>query len=348
MTKPSASTRRYLAAFCGAIALAGVWSLGCNTIGSEALYYLGGVSPFTQFVGNSDGTGGGATGGDSGFFSGGSGVTDPCLESLNRKIIRLSMRNLAEDHIHYFLILIAFENGETYPNGSACAEDADLYTSFGYERINAGTNRSIGNYCIEGPAFVYFHRAGRFSGGTSSTNSLASAIAPAQGTNATFDSFFTSSGAQVPAPNVILFHNPGTGDGANLSTVRFPNSCADNIVTPILDDCTLDAFYYVDETDQIAGSNALGSGSGRRVPTEIQGTACECGALAGDFPAGAELAPPGVRSADVACNAFMRGGRVEFAFVRNDTTPPFPQLVWRVTDASGGEVHDFDSRAGIR
>lgn len=325
--------------------------IGCGGWGFDTTYPLFNTTPFQTVSGaGDDGTGTG-TGGSSGFFDGGAagGAANPCDETLSRKFVRISMRNLSEDFIHYFLILIAFENGETYPNGAVCADDAALYTSFGYQRVNAGTTAAVGNYCIEGPAFVYFHRAGQFrTAGTGAATSLASAIAPARGTNATFDGFFTSSGAQVPVPNVILFHNPGTGDGAQLSTRRFPNPCDRNVVTPVLDDCVLDAWYYVDQDDQFAGSNALGSGSGRRVPTEIQGTSCECGAIGAGFPAGATLAAPGTRSANIPCNGFARGGRIEYAFIRDDSTPPFPQLVWRVTDSGGGQIHNFDPRSGVR
>jgi hypothetical protein len=347
MSKSLRKARRNVAAASLAAGLAVL--IGCAPgWGFDTTFPLWGVSPFQTLAPGIDADAAGSNTTDSGFFSGGStsATSDPCQESLNRKFVRISMRNHAEDFIHYFLVLVAFENGEIYPDGAACAEDADLYTDFGYTRVNEGAAASFGNYCVTGPAFVYFHRAGRFRG--TGANTLASAIAPAAGTNPTFDSFFTSSGAQVPAPNIIMFHNPGTGDGAQLSTRRYPDACDQNIVTPVLDDCNLDAWYYVDQDDQFAGSNALGSGSGRRVPTEIQGTSCECGALAEGGAAGSVLAEPGVRSADVPCNAFVRGGRIEYAFVRDDTTPPYPQLLWRVTDNSGGQVHNFDSRSGLR
>ena len=47
------------------------------------------------------------------------------------------------------------------------------------------------------------------------------------------------------------------------------------------------------------------------------------------------------------CNEFLRGGSINYAFVRDDVIPPFPQLVWRVTDQSGSIAHEFDPRAGV-
>jgi hypothetical protein len=254
------------------------------------------------------------------------------------------MRNTSPDYIQYFLVLIAYENGDTYPAGAVCPDDVELYTSFGYTYVPEGSVRTFGNYCIVGPALFYFHLGGQFrtAGGTT----LGSAIAPAQGSLATYDSYFTNTGAQVPVPDVILFHNPGTtSEGRALRvavTVGNPCNPVDSgISTP---NCEQDSFYYVDERGVRAGSTVLGTGSYVRVPAEIQGTGCECGL--GDLGY-ASLAPPGVVASTAACDQFLRGGKVEFAFLRNDTEPPIPQAVWRVSDAAGQRAHDFDERAGI-
>ena len=108
-------------------------------------------------------------------------------------------------------------------------------------------------------------------------------------------------------------------------------------------ECQQDGFYYVDDTDRIAGSAALGVGAGRRVPAEIQGTGCEC--LGSSLPF--QALSLNLSGQGAACNVFFRGGRIDYVFVRNDTDPPFPQLVWRVTDSNGARAHDFDSRANI-
>ena len=273
---------------------------------------------------------------------------DPCLEQQTRKFVRISMRNLAPDYVHYFLILVAYINGTTHPDGAVCANDIALYTQLGYSvQVQDGQQLAYGNYCIQGPALVYFYRGGQFQG--AGTQGLAAAIAPAQGTTATYDSFFGPSGQQVPVPDWIIFHNPGTGDGARLKvSFNALDPCASSgsvgaLGTP---NCQQDAFYYVDETDVRSGSTVLGSGSFRRVPNEIQGTGCTCGL--GNNVAYQQLAPSGATAASVQCNEFLRGGRIDYVFLRDDTDPPFPQLVWRVTDAGGARAHDFDPRAGVQ
>jgi hypothetical protein len=327
-----------------AVVMASLWSAGCAS-GTSALSLVG--SPFT-FVGSGEASTPATTDGSSTFFNGGTRVNvDPCSESNARKFIRISMRNLATDsYIHYFLTLIAFVNGELYPEGAVCPDDVDLYVQNGYTEIPAGLAQEFGNYCIVGPALVYFHENGQFRrGGGAGGSQLASAIAPAQGTSATYDSFFGSAGATVPVPDLILFHNPGTGEGAALQISRSDSSPCDETVDQFVDsDCTQDAFYYVDEFDVLLGSNALGFGSGRRVPNEIQGTGCECSGFQDPFQ---RLAPSGVAASNARCYEFLRGGRIEYTFVRDDREPPFPQLLWRVTDQSGAEVHAPDPRANI-
>lgn len=287
----------------------------------------------------------GDTGEESSFFDSSSGANvDPCSETNARKFVRISMRNLASDaYIHYFLILIAYVNGDAYPDGAVCPDDVDLYTQHGYQEIPEGEAEEFGNYCIEGPALLYFHLNGQFrSGGGTGDTQLGSAIAPAQGTSPTYDNVFTSSGDQVPVPNVILFHNPGVGEGQYLKIS--PNSigpCEIVILDSGIADCDQDAFYYVDESDIMVGTRVTGVGSGVRTPSEIQGTGCECTGF--DNPH-QELAPSGTGATDARCNQFLRGGLIEYLFVREDTNPPYPQLLWRVTDQSGTEVHDFDQR----
>jgi hypothetical protein len=334
----------------GALAVGLVSSLlaaGCG--GGSYSYYqtvLGGP-PFV-YLGSSSAAGADTTGEESTYFqTGGRTTVDPCAESNARKFVRISMRNLASDsYIHYFLVLIAYVNGEVYPDGAVCPDDVDLYTSFGYQEIPEGDQQEFGNYCIVGPALVYFHLNGQFrrAGGTGASQ-LASAIAPAQGTSATYDNFFNSGGASVPVPNAILFHNPGTGEGAALKISQNSVGPCDIVVgDPGISDCEQDAFYYVDDSDLISGSVALGVGSGRRVPSEIQGTGCECTGFENPYQ---ELAPSGAGALDALCNEFLRGGLIQYVFVREDTTPPYPQLLWRVTDQSGTEVHNFDQRGPL-
>ncbi|MFQ5806594.1 MAG: hypothetical protein ACE5I3_09105 [Phycisphaerae bacterium] len=327
-----------------AIVMSSLWSPGCAS-GTSALSLIG--TPFV-FLGSTAPPSTGGTGDESTFFDTGSRANiDPCSEPNARKFIRISMRNLSTDSfIHYFLVLIALVNGETYPDGAVCPDDIDLYTQNGYTEIPEAAAQEFGNYCIEGPALIYFHQGGQFRrGGGAGGSQLASAIAPAQGTNATFDNFFTSGGVPLPVPNLILFHNPGTGEGAALKiSFNATSPCAEQAI--ILGDanCDQDAFYYVDESDLITGSNALGVGSGRRVPSEIQGTGCECTGFQDPFQ---HLAPSGTAASGARCNEFLRGGLIQYVFVREDTNPPFPQLLWRVTDQSGAEVHDFDPRGNI-
>jgi len=323
--------------------------LGCAAAGSPYAY----LDPlFNVYTGVTSGP---TTAGDeSGFFqTGGRTSVDPCAEPNVRKFVRISMRNLnPDDYVHYFLLLVAFVNSETYPNGAVCPDDVDLYMAFYDEQVPEGARRPFGNFCIEGPALIYFHENGQFQRAGGAGTELASAIAPAQGTNATYDNFFDSAGALVPVPDLIIFHNPGTGGGA---TLKVSNNSLDPCAIVVGDigdpECQQDAFYYVDENDLMAGSVNLGAGSGRRVPNEIQGTGCECGAVGTYgtwvFQAAQVLAPSGVTASNARCNEFLRGGMIEYIFVRDDVDPPYPQLLWRVTDQSGSEAHAFDPRADL-
>ncbi|MBK8913037.1 MAG: hypothetical protein IPM64_00305 [Phycisphaerales bacterium] len=335
------SFRRFSIASC--VALAALAAAGCAG-GASGITSLFG-SPFPYVGGNAGGVvtpGGTSTGGArAGAGSAGEETIDPCAISDSQKFVRISMRNQApNDFVHYFMVLIALVETEEF-EGAVCEDDVPLYTSFGYQRLAADT--PVGTFCIPAGALVYIHEAGRFrKAGGSGTTGLGSAIAPAQGTNATFDEFFVSGGAQVPVPNIILFHNPGTGDGARLQ-ISFPNPnpCAAeqiNIADPV---CQQDAFYYVDSRGLLSGSTALGQGSGRRVSAEVQGTGCECSGFQNAFQS--------LRFAATAqCSEFARGGSIEYVFIRDDRTPAFPQLVWRVTAANGAVLHDFDPRSGVR
>jgi hypothetical protein len=319
---------------------------GCGGAGN-AFEFLG--SPFT-YVGQAASTGGpGSTGRTTGGATSGSTTfTDPCAQPQTLKFVRISMRNQSPDYVHYSMVLIAFVNSTQYPLGAVCATDISLYTSSGYTSVPAGASVPFGNYCLTGPALYYFHKGGQFqSAATAAGGSLASAIAPAQGTTPTYDGFFTSAGAMVPVPDQILFHNPGsTASGQALKVSRNnPAPCATGTTTTTGDpSCQQDAFYYVDDSDRLAGSTALGFGSGRRVPSEIQGAGCECLGTSDAF----QVLSPASSGQGAACNQFFRGGRIDYVFVRDDTDPPFPQLLWRVTDSNGTRVHDFDSRANIR
>jgi hypothetical protein len=330
--------------------LAALPAAGCSD-SAEALRLLG-LQPFRTFSDGTTAPPSTPTGGAGGFFSGASRENiDPCTERQDRKFVRISMRNLArDDFVHYFLVMIAFVNSDTYPNGAVCADDIDLYTSFGYEEVAEGVDREFGNYCVSGPALIYFHENGQFQSAGTGGSSLASAIGPAQGTSATFDNFFTSAGFLAPVPNSILFYNPGFGEGAALKISRNNLQPCDVVVGLSADsDCRQDAFYYVDESDRLSGSSALGTSSGRRVPNEIQGTGCETGGFDDIIGTSASqvLAPSGATASNARDNEFLRGGRIEYAFLREDVNPPFPQLVWRVSDASGSVAQDFDPRADV-
>lgn len=326
-------------------------AVGCGSTAGRAFEFLGGT-PYPIVSGTSGTTGPASTGRQTGTaFSGSTAgeAVDPCSEPAARKLIRISMRNQSPDYIHYFLVLIAYVNGTEYPDGAVCASDVTLYTRNGYTSVPAGQTREFGNYCIRGPALYYFHQGGRFrSAAGVGGGSLGSAIGPAQGTTPTYDAFFTSAGATLPVPELILFHNPGaTAEQQALRISRSTSNPCATTGTVVAGDpvCAQDSFYYVDENDIAAGSTALGTGSGRRVPGDIQGTGCEC---LGTTEAWARLAPSGRAGQDALCNEFFRGGRIDFAFVRDDTEPPYPQLLWRVTDASGFRAHDFDTRANLR
>ncbi len=329
---------------CAAIAvtLSSVWLSGCGTA-SGSPFSLFGSPLFTNRGSTGSTDGGGGTDDGGGFFGGGAGgAVDPCDEPLQRKFVEISMRNLApRDHVHYFLAMIALVNGTVYPDGGVCPDDIPIYTNFGYTEIPEGEAQQFGTFCIVGPALLYFHESGRFR---SSGNQIASAIPPAQGTSATFDRRFTSAGLSVPIPDLIVFHNPGTGDGQNLLVSSAATDPCALLTVPGDPECSQDAFYYTDQNDLRAGSATLGAGSGRRVPSEIQGTACEC---LGFQDATQSLAASGTRAANARCNEFLRGGRIEYVFVRDDRNPPIPQLVWRVTDAAGSLVHEFDPRVDI-
>lgn len=334
-----------------ALAVSAAQLSGCGDSGSFDL--LGNPLFRTSAPGRTTApTPGGDTGGGGSNFGGGSRATvDPCTEPQERKFVRISLRNIAQDDfIHYFLVLVAYVNGETYPDGAVCEDDIDLYTTFGYTLIPDGSTRVVGNFCIPGPALFYFHENGQFQSASAGGDALASAIGPAQGTNATFDRFFSSAGAQTPVPNTLLWHNPGTGEGAALKiSVNIPNPCSIVVGLTGESDCAQDAFYYVDSTDQLNGSAVLGAGSGRRTPNEIQGTGCVVSG--GDDAIGTQavqtLAPSGASASNANDSEFLRGGFVEFVFLREDRNPPVPQLVWRVLDQSGSVASDFDPRVDI-
>lgn len=315
--------------------------VGCAG-GNGVASLFGSPFPSVNATGGGNTPGGTGTGGvGTGSAGQGENLTDPCAVQSSQKFVRISLRNLdSTDFIHYFLVMVAFVETDGV-EGAVCKDDIDLYTSNGYQQLTADT--PFGNFCLPAGSLIYFHEGGRFrKAGSAGSTGLGSAIAPAQGTSATYDEFFVAGGAQVPVPNILFFHNPGSGEGARLLVSRpDPNPCGNEqtaVATPV---CQQDSFYYVDSRDQLAGSTALGSGSGRRVPAEIQGTSCEC--LGFNLP-WATLAA----TATPQCNEFARGGRIEFAFVRDDTTPSFPQGVWRVTAANGSVLHDFDPRAGVQ
>ena len=337
--------RIIIRAALGTLATAGsIAALGCigGPGGASALL----VGPlFSQRVtANADGATGGVDTGGSGFFNTGNRANlDPCEETNVRKFITISMRNFAPDHIHYFLALVAFVDTDTQV-GAVCADDIELYTDFGYTFVPENSTREFGDYCFSGPALIYFHKNGNFRGGSGfGSDEFASGIAPAQGNSPSFDAFFTSAGARVPVPDQILFHNPGTGEGAALQIAQLTGSPCTSILVPNSSQCSLDAFYYVDEFDLLTGSTAVGAGSGRRVPNEIQGTGCTVGFQ----EAFSTLAPSGTTALTATDNEFLRGGRVEFTFIREDLNPPIPQLLWRVTDAGGSVVHEPDTRANL-
>lgn len=329
------------------VCLFAIFGCGAGSTSGPLSIFGNPINQATQQQPGTGGPGGVGTGGDPTGSGNDRTNVDPCTESQSRKLVRISLRNTdPDDFIHYFLVLVAFVNSDAYPAGAVCPDDIDLYTQNGYTEIPDGTSQNFGNFCFVGPALIYFHESGRFrSSGGVGGSTLASAIAPAQGSQATFDTFFTAAGAQLPVPDLIIFHNPGTGEGANLKISRSSNAPCDLLQLAGERPCQQDSFYYVDEFDLMAGSTQLGTGSGRRVPSEMQDTSCQCRGFEEPWHS---LAPSRVTANGAFCSEFLRGGRIEYAFLRNDTNPPFPQLVWRVTDSAGSIVHDFDSRSGVR
>jgi hypothetical protein len=359
MHAPSRSNNR-LTAVIALVLMVGLTS-GLISCGSGGTGWESVTGPYPRVDGSTGGTdtGPGNTGTTSGGVQGAGSrsSSDPCTETLNRKFVTISMRNFARDYIHYFFIAIAFVDvdetdssvfvpgldNRAFPDGAVCPDDIGLYTQQGYQFVGSGDVREVGDYCIVGPALYYFHQNGNFrvAAGTSDAG-LGSGIAPAQGQLPSFDNFFTSAGAQLPVPDLIIFHNPGAGRGATLKvSTPVPQPCSfagvlgsEGGAPP----CSRDSFYYVTFDDIMVGSRALGIDSGRRVPSDIQGTGCEC---AGSSEAYQLLAPSGARASSAQCNEFFRGGRIDYAFFQADTTPAFPQLVWRVTDSTGAVAHEF-------
>jgi hypothetical protein len=43
----------------------------------------------------------------------------------------------------------------------------------------------------------------------------------------------------------------------------------------------------------------------------------------------------------------LRGGRIDYVFVRDDVDPPYPQLLWRVTDGNGSVAHNYDPDSSV-
>lgn len=326
---------------CAAVTLVATLAIaGCGGLSGYVPFYLAGAPAADSGSTTPTGSGSGS------FGSSTRTNADPCTLSTEQKFVTITMENFdVDDYIHYFFVAIAYINGSVYTNGAVCEEDTQLYFDAGYFEVPAGQARDFGNLCIRGPALVYFHESGRFRSGTGTgDDTLASAIAPAPGANTpAFDNFFTSSGARLPVPNEIYFYNPGTGDGQALKISRNgSNPCT--AVTQVAQ-CPQDAFYYVDETDQrVGGRDPTAAGAGVHTANQVQGTGCECGFGDLGFQA---LAPSNATGSSVQCNEFTRGGTIIYAFVRIDANPPFPQLVWRVTDGAGGQVHDFDPRANI-
>jgi hypothetical protein len=332
----------------------GITGCGGGGTGWSSVYpWLGSTSTGDTSATTGPGSTGTVTGGQQGASDRTAG--DPCTETLSRKFVTVSMRNYGRDYIHYFFVAIAFVNvdqtdtnaviptfdGTQFPDGAVCPDDIGLYTQHGYSVIQSGAFKEFGDYCITGPALYYFHDNGNFrvAAGTSDAG-LGSAIAPAQGQLPSYDNFFTSAGAQIPVPDLILFHNPGAGGGAALK-VSTPTITPCSVLVTMGDPpCNRDSFYYVSFNDVMVGSRALGPGSGRRVPSDIQGTGCECQGVSEAYQI---LAPSGVRASGAECNEFFRGGRIDFAFFEDDTTPSFPQLVWRVTDGSGTVAHEYSA-----
>lgn len=316
---------------------------GCA--GSTGAFGLFGT-PYAP-VGTTDSgiTGPGQSGTVPGGALGGSGRSsgNPCDESQNRKFFRLTLRNDSQDYIHYFLVLVAYVYGDTHPTGAVCPDDVETYVANGYDiTVEDGQQLAFGNECIEGPALIYFHEAGRFQGVGGSR--LSSGIPPAEGSTPAYDAAFTASGRRLPVPNLIWFHNPG-GEGDRLRwALKDSAPCATGDISIFTGACEQDSFYYVDERDNPTGSNPGSRSPYVRFPSEIQGTGCRC--FGSDQP-WAELAPTGATAATARCNEFLRGGWVEFVFLNDDSEPPPPQLIWRVRDASGAVAHEFDERANV-
>ena len=295
-------------------------------------------------------------------------ITVAIIGPTNRNI-RLTLENAVTDrYIHYHMHLIAFRE-------DVAVGDETRYTSAGYVHYTTGVD--FGCYSFTSPArdlFYYYHQNGRFRiDRNNSSSALLSGIAPApSATVPRLDPTFVN--RDLPAPSLILFHDP-----QNIVPTLFNTGRSNTTINPALDDvtgcgscgtCSQTSWYYVDENDNIVDlivgcslgrTDAAGIGRYFRVPAETQSTSCwDCVAtsvpLAGTetchwlhntavtaTPGPANPSPAG-NAIDVRCNEFYLNGVITYTFTNAGalatpgTTAP-PSLKWEVKTTSGTIIH---------
>jgi len=175
--------------------------------------------------------------------------------SLRFKRVKLTLANTTQHVVHYSLHLIA-SAGE---GGFVAAADESRYAQFGYERTRVDAPLQIGCVVFLPPAGGYFlhyhHKQGQLK---DSRGVLASAIAPAEDGNTSFDTTFRA--APVPTPEVIIFGPQGVG------VDEFQCDSEDERAGGV---CDLIGAVYKDPTSFAALVKVHAD--------EWQGTGCQCG-----------------------------------------------------------------------
>ncbi len=284
--------------------------------------------------------------------------------------VRLTLQNeITDRYIHYHMHLVAFRE-------DVAVGDESRYESFGYVRKTGGV--TFGCYTFSRDLFYYYHRNGRFrSDITNTSGPLLAGIAPAaDASTPQLDPFFAN--REVPAPSLILFHDPqstvpgeflaGRSSGINASLDDVTNCFTCSL-------CAQASWYYVDVTDSPIGFSTACSGGrsaaaadigrvGRyyRVPAETQDTVCwDCSSAIGLLPAiGTDTSAahwlhntavlqaawpnPAGSASNVRCFEYYLGGVITYTFTADGDNFPAgqvadPSLKWDVRTTSGQVIH---------
>lgn len=281
--------------------------------------------------------------------------------------IRLTLQNeIADRYIHYHMHLIAFRE-------DVAVGDEGRYTSFGYQRKSSGV--TFGCYTFDEDLFYYYHKNGRFRSDITNTGGpLLSGIAPATGGTPQLDPFLAN--REVPAPSLIIFHDPQNivPSGFTAGRSRGINTSLDDVTDCFT--CTLcsqASWYYVNEDDSPFGL-AIPCSPGRapadinrvgryfRVPAETQDTVCwDCSSAIGLLPAigtdtsgahwlhntavtQAAWPNPAGDPNNVGCFEYYLGGVITYTFTTDGDNFPAgseadPSLKWEVKTTSGFIIH---------